>query len=129
MVILKKKYIVLVTVLYVLTITILSLIKVSAPEIASDIIGFDKLVHFCFYFGLNTLLFLGVLASDKGVDLRRSIATTVGVILYGVALEFTQQYVGRDFDVYDIVANSIGAITSGVVILCPRVVSWIKHYM
>ncbi|MCK4708451.1 MAG: VanZ family protein, partial [Gammaproteobacteria bacterium] len=77
---------------------------VPAPEI--DIEGSDKLMHFLTYFVLSAC-FTTLVRYNRSL-----IFIAVGLVAYGVLLEFLQGLTGYRFmEVYDVLANSIGVIT------------------
>ena len=117
------------TVAYIALLTTLSLVQLSVPSPEVPGIGFDKIVHFCFYAGLNTLLIATIIAHKGAIKTKQIIATTLVAIAYGVAIEFIQQQVGRDFDLYDIAANSIGAISTAIIISQPQINSRLNRYI
>ena len=125
----KKQIITVLTVIYIAVLTILCLVQISAPTPDLQVIGFDKVVHFCLYFGLNTLLISTVIAKYNQAKAIQITATTLLSIVYGVAIEFIQQQVGRDFDLYDIAANSIGAISTAIIISQPQINSRLNRYI
>jgi VanZ family protein len=63
----------------------------------------DKVFHFTAYLGLA---FIPVL----GFRLTRGIACAMVMIFLGVALEFIQRMVGRDLEIGDMVANTLGVL-------------------
>ncbi len=69
----------------------------------------DKIVHFGMYFVLSLLL----LAALKSTKLENIHFKTITIaILYGVLIEIIQDNLGyRSGDIFDFVANSIGAVT------------------
>jgi VanZ family protein len=70
-----------------------------------DIHLWDKLLHFTAYFGLALMATLAMRA-------RRPIAWVVfWIIVFGGVLEIVQSFVGRDAEVLDEVANTMGALT------------------
>jgi VanZ family protein len=69
----------------------------------------DKAQHFIAYFGLALLATLVLRAS------RRAIWAVAALVLFGGALEIIQNFVGRDAELMDEVANTIGAISGGLV--------------
>ena len=76
-----------------------------------DIVYFDKWVHIGM-FGLLTILWCyPFLLSGLGTK-RLFLKIALGVILYGISMEFVQKYFAseRSFDMYDILADSTGAI-------------------
>ena len=68
----------------------------------------DKILHFTAYFGLAVMATIAVRAD------RRAIWWAVGLVLLGGLLEILQGLTGRDADIWDEVANSLGAL-SGLV--------------
>ncbi|MFI3297013.1 MAG: VanZ family protein [bacterium] len=125
----RKQIITALTVIYISALTILCLVQISAPTPDLQVIGFDKVVHFCFYFGLNTLLVSTIIAKRGNAKVTHIIATTLASIAYGVAIEFIQKEVGRDFDIYDIAANAIGSITAAAILLNSKVRDLIKSHL
>jgi VanZ family protein len=83
------------------------------PPDISPIIVWDKAQHFIAYFGLASMATMVV-----GPN-RRLVWAVLGVILLGGALEILQGYTGRDPDIFDFVANSLGALSGTAVgLLC-----------
>lgn len=117
------------TAAYVVLLTVLCLVRISASTPDLSIFGFDKLVHFCFYFGLNVLLVSLLAGYKKKIRSLWIVPTTIIAILYGITIEYIQEYVGRDFDVYDIVANSIGAVSAAALLCLPAVKKMIIKYL
>ena len=74
------------------------------PPDLSSVIAWDKAQHFTAYFGLAAMATMVV-----GLNRRLGLAI-LGVILLGGALEILQGYTGRDPDIFDFAANSIGAL-------------------
>ena len=71
------------------------------PEFAQHV--WDKAEHFTAYFGL-------VAMATMVIGLRTRLAWAVlGVWLLGGVLEILQGYTGRDPDIFDFLANSLGA--------------------
>ncbi|WP_353148924.1 VanZ family protein [Flavobacterium sp.] len=70
----------------------------------------DKIIHFVFYFVLVFLWIKGM----KRTSMYRFLIVVVLAIFLGIGIEFLQKYCTpkRTFDWYDIVANSLGAISS-----------------
>lgn len=81
---------------------------------AVPIQGLDKLVHFTLYLGLALLLLKAKgLSSPTGDVIRKSLLLIVG---YSVLDELTQPLVNRTFEVWDLIADWLGAIT-GVLLI------------
>lgn len=102
-------------ILYVCLITVLSLMNLSQVVPENEITYLDKLAHFCIYWGMEMSLLSCVVIVKGRLSVGWIGVVTLATIGYGVAIEFIQQFVGRDFDVYDIYANAVGAI-SGVLL-------------
>ncbi len=79
-----------------------------------DIPNFDKVVHFCFYFGAAVLGTLFIRESFLGeFPLARTlIFVTLGAIIFGILIEVLQHSftLDRQGDPFDALANSCGAI-------------------
>ncbi len=70
--------------------------------IESDV--WDKLLHFTAYFGLCLMTTIAVRAN------RRALWWALGLVLLGGALEIIQGMTGRDADIYDELANTVGVL-------------------
>lgn len=97
-------------ILYALIITFLSLWDFQTDVQAAKIPHFDKVVHICFYLGLNFLLLTTYLLYKRVMSLRSAISITICTIIYSIAVEFLQIYFGRQCNIWDIAANSVGSI-------------------
>ena len=66
------------------------------------------------------------LIKDRVASTRKIIAIFIIACFYGIAMEYVQKYFipGRDFDVYDMVADAIGAVGGWIVFRVS--VSWLK---
>lgn len=73
---------------------------------------FDKVVHFTFFMVFFILWFLYF-----GITKRNAFIIILTAFMYGFAIEFYQRYcvVGRSFDVWDGVADGIGAVLGWLV--------------
>ncbi len=73
----------------------------------------DKIIHFSGYFTLATTFVLALrpLLFVPGL---------IGLVCMGVAIEFLQRHTGRSFDPTDMVANTLGVVTGGLVGLSAR---------
>ena len=65
----------------------------------------DKLLHFTAYFGLSLMAAIAVRAD------RRMLWWAIGLVVMGETLEIVQGMTGRDNDIYDELANTIGVLT------------------
>ena len=79
------------------------------PPDLSSVLGWDKAQHFIAYFGLASMATMAL-----GLN-RRLVWAILGVIFLGGALEILQGYTGRDPDIFDFTANSIGALSGAAV--------------
>lgn len=74
-----------------------------------EIVQLDKIIHF-FLFGLIA----GLWAYYKKQQQQKQLFTFLLIVfvttVYGVITEYVQDWVGRDFDVWDMVADTAGAI-------------------
>jgi VanZ family protein len=73
----------------------------------------DKMIHFFGYFVLSLTF---VLALRPQIF----IPSLLGLVAMSVAIEFLQKYTGRSFDLKDMVANSVGVASGGLVGLTAR---------
>lgn len=77
--------------------------------------GIDKAIHF-FLFGIMVWLwgyYQLQLISAGNFFLRKLVTIVIIATLYGIAMEYVQGWVGRDFDVWDMVADAAGAVSAG----------------
>jgi VanZ like family len=74
----------------------------------------DKFVHAILFF---VLTWLWVHYLQKGKTIPLAILLLIGAIatLYGIAMEYIQLYVGRDFSVGDMVADGVGAFLGALI--------------
>lgn len=73
----------------------------------------DKFYHMIAYFILNTVWLLA-LSSNAFGRLKFHIFISIGIIIFGIIIELLQDILTdyRTFDLYDILANSLGVILS-----------------
>ncbi len=62
----------------------------------------DKALHFTAYFGLSLMTTIAVRAN------RNALWWALGLVLLGGSLEIIQGFTGRDADIFDELANTIG---------------------
>jgi VanZ family protein len=75
------------------------------PPQMGGVFGWDKAEHFIAYFGLASM-------ASLVIGFRRRLAWAIlGVVLLGGALEVVQYFAGRDAELMDFVANTLGALT------------------
>jgi VanZ family protein len=78
----------------------------------------DKVVHICLFGGFVWLWFMSRINSQKTSD-KKGILARIFLIstLYGIAMEFVQYFfTDRDFDIWDIAADIIGAAIAWVLL-------------
>ncbi|HEY8959823.1 VanZ family protein [Chitinophaga sp.] len=77
-----------------------------------DKIHFDKFVHFGLFGGIVLFLSLGIYQQKKYISNRTLWLLVLIAAGYGLAIEFIQKYwaINRSFDMYDLVADTLGAI-------------------
>ncbi len=108
----KRPIVVTATILYLSLVTLLSLVNISPPDDSLKIEGLDKVVHFCFYFGMNALFQLTLLVYNKCKSWHLPLIATLCAIAYSFGIEIIQGQVGRSFDLMDTLANSLGALAA-----------------
>ena len=86
-------------------------LKTSVNVSRISFLNADKIVHFTFYFGF-VILWYRHLVFKKSVLLNNKIVLVLISIGFGIAIEFAQKYftTTRQADIWDVVANSSGAI-------------------
>jgi VanZ family protein len=74
--------------------------------------NFDKFVH-ASLFGMQVLLACFPFFRSNSASARLFFKITIGVVLYGIAMEFVQKYFTTDraFDFWDMLADAVGAFT------------------
>ena len=79
------------------------------PPDLGEVFGWDKLEHFTAYFGLAAM-------ATMVIGLRPRLPLTIlDIILLGGWLELVQGFTGRDPDIWDFAANSVGALAGWVI--------------
>ncbi|WP_143309843.1 VanZ family protein [Chitinophaga vietnamensis] len=75
-------------------------------------IHFDKFVHFGLFGGIVFFFSLAIYQKKKYVSAGTLLLFVVLSAAYGVAIEFIQKYwaIDRSFDLYDALADTLGAI-------------------
>ncbi len=84
--------------------------------------GLDKTIHFLL-FGIMVWLwgyYQKTISSTRKNLVLQLLFITIIVSVYGVVMEFVQDWVGRDFDVWDMVADTAGAITAFFLLLVQK---------
>lgn len=91
-----------------------------------ELSGLDKVVHF-FLFGMMTWLWgyrQNRLEAPKKLSRQRVLMIVAIATAYGVVMEYVQRWVGRDFDVWDMVADAAGAVVVGIWLLLKKRRPW-----
>jgi VanZ family protein len=103
-----------------LIIVLLSVPGSAIPKVSIGLKHVDKLVHFIL-FGIFPVLWSYYFIQRRGKTNSNQLIILFCVIsiLFGISLEYVQHYfvVNRDFDVVDIIADSLGAIVFGIVLI------------
>lgn len=84
--------------------------------------GIDKAIHFLL-FGIMVWLwgyYQKTISSTRKNLVPHLLRITVIVIIYGIVMEYVQDWVGRDFDVWDMMADTAGAITGFILLLVQK---------
>jgi VanZ family protein len=76
----------------------------------------DKAIHFTAYFILSALCVAALRAQKK------ALLAMLALVAMGGALEIVQGMIGRDMSIYDELANTLGVISGGIVVLVVRAV-------
>lgn len=106
-----RKYYIGLTVIWIVSITILSLVSFEKETITS-FENSDKIVHFSFYFILTTLLFRSINQNAKS----KYLIVIVLSLFYGIIIEVLQENFtsSRKGDFYDVLANLTGIICAAM---------------
>ncbi len=77
-----------------------------------ELTNIDKVIHFILFFTLVVLwgYYLQAKKSLKTKFLYSLLAVTLIATSYGIVMEYVQLLTGRDFDVWDMVADGLGAV-------------------
>lgn len=100
-----------VLIIYTIIVATLSLVTMPNTDEIELPSFFDKIVHFCFYFGMSILVLSTRWIKYKKIRAASCIKTFTITLLFGFVIEIIQPYFGRTFDIGDIVANCCGNIT------------------
>jgi len=90
----------------------------NIPQI--EIPNIDKVIHFGFHFVFTILWFLYLKKRfNSSKNLHLLIFTLIVSFVFGIAIELLQQYftATRNADVFDILANTSGALTAAFLIM------------
>jgi VanZ family protein len=104
-------------ILWTILVTYLSLAVISVPEVSLKFFkNQDKIVHFTFYFVFTLLWFESVKQINN--NKKRLLVVICTAIFFGIVMELCQGFFTnyRSPDIWDVLANSLGAILAGLLI-------------
>lgn len=87
-----------------------------------EVSGLDKVTHFLL-FGLLVYLwgyYLKTTITEWQKLKRNLVIITIASTFYGIVMEYVQDWVGRDFDVWDMVADTAGAAAAFIVLVLEK---------
>lgn len=113
---LKKKILFYSAIIWTILVTVLSLVSLHGIGQSIPVAGKDKIVHFTFYCCF-VILWLSYFQKRK-FDIKNEWKVVLVAIGYGILMEILQGTIttSRSADVFDAIANSIGAF-SGLFII------------
>ncbi|MDR2026634.1 MAG: VanZ family protein [Prevotellaceae bacterium] len=84
------------------------------PDVSffSKIPYFDKIVHFALYFIFALFLMSGFSRQYGKTSAKAYIVSFILALLSGIVIEFVQEKIGRSYDMYDMIANTVGIVVS-----------------
>ncbi len=100
--------------LWIILVSTLSLSPTDGLNRFHFFVHFDKIVHFCFYFGFSVLAFRLLFYTTTGSLLRLSIVSATFPIVYSGFIELAQEYLVsyRSADFFDFLMNIFGAVAA-----------------
>jgi VanZ family protein len=96
--------------------------KLSGVSFFFKIPHFDKIIHFTMYFIFALFLMSGFSRQYKKTSTKAYTFSFILAFLLGILIEFIQEKIGRSYDMYDMIANTVGIIVS---LLLFRPIKWI----
>lgn len=112
-----KKLVLVATVGYIIALATVSLIRLNnLPDVG---VSFgDKIFHFLAYALLTTLCFTTLFLTFSMEKKRAMLVAVVFAIVFGIIIEVLQDTMTdfRALDVYDVLANSLGALLASVIL-------------
>lgn len=87
------------------------------PSLGIKVEGFDKVVHFSFHFIFTVFWVIYLNLTDTSVSRKQVAKVIIASFLIGITIEFLQGEftTTRNADIIDVLANSLGTITSGFI--------------
>ena len=88
------------------------------PSLNLQVKGTDKGVHFILHFMFTSLWTLYLYAASKNITKSKIVKIILSSFLFGVLIELIQEYytTSRSGDIFDVLSNTIGAFTAGIVL-------------
>jgi VanZ family protein len=120
------------TVIVVLAVLYLTLVPKPLPDNDLKLFeGADKVVHAIMFFGVMICMAFDYTRKRSHVSATPLIGFCIIAIAFGGAIEYIQDWMGlgRSKDIYDFVADSIGAVIALVVSLISRrkFIQWLQQ--
>jgi len=116
--VLKNKALLL-SILYTLALTVLSLIKLDLDDVEENIPSFsDKIFHFLAYVIFTWLWFNAFFYHFNFNKIKSILLSILVSVTFGIVIEVLQHLITttRGFDILDIFANILGVIISAILI-------------
>lgn len=88
------------------------------PSIGIEVVGIDKMIHFLFHFIFTLLWSIYYFSKEKKITQKRVTSIVIISLLFGVIIEWLQASftLTRQADVLDVIFNSGGAISAGLIV-------------
>jgi VanZ family protein len=86
--------------------------KMPSMSFFSRIPHFDKITHFGLYFIFALFLMSGFSRQYERTSTKAYTASFLLAFVFGCMIEFIQEKVGRSYDIYDMIANTVGIVVS-----------------
>jgi VanZ family protein len=116
--VLKRKALLL-SILYTITLTIVSLVKLDLDDVEEIIPSFsDKIFHFLAYIVFTLLWFNSFFFRFKFNKTKSVLLAILVSSVFGIIIEVLQQVIttSRSFDLKDILANLLGVLIAAILI-------------
>lgn len=104
----------LIFILYFIIVVLLSLSPFTQNQPQIELPFIDKIVHFCFYFGMSILAFASINYNNKRHKGIIFFIILVAMFTIGGLIEMIQPYFNRTADIDDMAANALGAILGSI---------------
>jgi len=112
--VLKKSTALLIFIMYLGLITYLSLTTIKVAKV--NVSNADKMVHICIYAVFVILLYIPLVKYKISNSIFKAF---IAAVIYGIIIEILQDNftVNRQFDIYDIIANTLGSCLTVVFLI------------